>query len=228
MFIKRDAAHNWAAFAIGAGLGISLWALLAVRAPLPPQEQPVAEIVATETATPEQTPETTPTPEETFEPIEIVPLVPKVLYPIRPEIDEKVGTITLPSLDLSWAIYEGTKEKQLSKGVGHYVGSVLPGIQDNSILSGHRTTVFNRLGELNQGDQIFVQTSAGVFTYQVREFRIVARTDQNVIMPTETAVLTLTTCYPFNNIGVTTQAFIVTADLIDSVYSTALLEQAGD
>jgi sortase A len=93
---------------------------------------------------------------------------------------------------------------------------VLPGVEDNTILSGHRSTVFNRLGELKKNDLIYVKSKAGVFTYQVRGFRVVDRSDRTVIMPTETAVLTLTTCYPFNHIGITTDAFIVTADLIES------------
>jgi hypothetical protein len=37
-----------------------------------------------------------------------------------------------------------------------------------------------------------------------------------VIMPSDTGTLTLSTCYPFNNIGTTTDAYIVTAELIES------------
>jgi sortase A len=111
-------------------------------------------------------------------------------------------------------VYEGTTDAQLAKGVGHYVGSVLPGLEDNTILSGHRTTVFNRLGELNKGDEIYVKTSAGIFTYKVRSFWIVMRNNRDVIRPTWKGVLTLTTCYPFNSLVRTNKAFIVTADLV--------------
>jgi sortase A len=128
---------------------------------------------------------------------------------------QKIGTITLPSLKLSWPIYEGTEEAELSKGVGHYLQSVLPGLSDNSVLAGHRNTVFNRLGELEIGDQIFIKTAAGTFIYEVQNFRVVKRTDKSVIVPTEDATLTLTTCYPFNHIGITTEAFIVKAKLVE-------------
>jgi len=144
-------------------------------------------------------------------------LEPLALYPDHPKLGDNIGTITLPSLDLSWPIFEGTTEDQLTLGVGHFVGSVLPGVQDNSVLSGHRNTVFGRLGELAVEDEILVSTSAGVFTYQVREFRVVEKTDRGVIVPTETAVLTLTTCYPFVSLVATTQAFIVSSDLVNSV-----------
>ncbi len=204
---RRDAARVWAAFAIAAGFAIVLWALFVVRDQAPPQAPPVTPSTSSsaQTPSPSQSPAQSPTG------------VPE-LYPVRPQFGSRFGTITLPKLDLSWPIYEGTTAALLAKGVGHYVGSVLPGLQDNTVLSGHRTTVFNRLGELNKGDLAYVETSAGIFTYVVRSFRIVKRTDKTVIVPTETAVLTLTTCYPFDNIGATTDAFVVTADLVSSQF----------
>jgi sortase A len=146
---------------------------------------------------------------------EIAPevLTPRILYSVWPKQNSKVGIITFPSLDMSWPIFEGTDDEQLDRGVSHYSGSVLPGLQDNLVLAGHRNTVFNRLGELKVDDLINVKTSAGIFTYRVSNFRVVPRTDRTVIVPTSTAVLTLTTCHPFNKIGNTTDAFIVTAKL---------------
>ena len=141
-----------------------------------------------------------------------MPLPP--LYLTKPEVGDRIGSITFPTLDLSWTVYEGTTDAQLAKGVGHYVGSVLPRLEDNTILSGHRTTVFNRLGELNKGDEIYVKSSVGIFTYKVRSFWIVMRNNRDVIRPTWKGVLTLTTCYPFNSLVRTNKAFIVTADLV--------------
>jgi len=137
-------------------------------------------------------------------------------YDPYPDTGDQVGTVTLESLDLSWPIFEGTEEEQLSLGVGHYIGSVLPGIQDNSILSGHRSTVFARLGELKKGDRILVETNAGIFVYVINRFDVVDRADQTVIQPSVDPILTLTTCYPFGNIGNTTEAYIVTAELVSS------------
>jgi sortase A len=137
-------------------------------------------------------------------------------YDTYPEKGDKVGTITLESLDLSWPIFEGTQEAQLSQGVGHYIGSVLPGVIDNSILSGHQSTVFARLGELEKGDRILIETAAGIFVYVITTFEVVDRSDQTVIQPSDDATLTLTTCYPFGAIGNTTEAYIVTADLVSS------------
>jgi sortase A len=183
-----------------------------------PQQDPAVSLPTTQPENEQGSPATqTPSPTPT-DPLAEVPLEPEpqqvVTYAERPSLGDKIGTITLPTLDLSWPIFEGTTESQLSKGVGHFIGSVLPGVEDNSVLSGHRTTVFNRLGELSIGDLILVETSVGISSYQVARFRIVPRTDRTVIVPTPEAVLTLTTCYPFNHIGYTTDAFIVSANLI--------------
>jgi sortase A len=186
------------------GLSLAGWSYFEMR-PVPPTQEPWVEAEVYLPSAPMDSAEDH--SELVEEPID--------LYPIRPAIGDKIGTITLPSLDLSWPIYEGTDEEQLSQGVGHYRRSVLPGYRDNSVLSGHRTTVFGRLGELEQGDLIHVATSAGRFTYQVESFRIVPRTDRSVIVPTPTAILTLTTCHPFYSLTKTTDAFIVTAELID-------------
>lgn len=198
----------WAVFAIVSGLILIFLALFIVRQQHPPQVAPVIPPKVTVTSTPTATP--TPTPEPT-------PTEPPSLYRFQPKVGDKLGTITLKTLKESWAIYEGTTEAQLSKGVGHYVGSVLPGMDNKSVLSGHRTTVFNRLGELKKGDEIFVKTAAGVFTYKVRSFWIVPRTSKDVIRPSWTSVLTLTTCYPFDSLVRTNKAFVVTADLVSSV-----------
>jgi sortase A len=156
-----------------------------------------------------------PTPEPS--PTSIAPSMPTnfgaASYATRPKMGERIGTITLTNLKLSWPIYEGTNGSELHKGVGHYRSSVLPGENDNSVLSGHRATVFNRLGQLRIGQSILVRTRAGTFNYIITGTRIVKRTDKSVIVHTPHAVLTLTTCYPFNAVGTTTQAYIVSATL---------------
>lgn len=169
---------------------------------IPPHDREITSIEAPK-------PSALPTPIPTNEPTPI-------LYSVRPKYGSKIGTLTLPSLHESWTIHEGTNAEQLTRGVGHFRGSVLPGMVDNSVLSGHRTTVFNHLGRLRVGQLIYVKTSAGTFTYKIRKFRIVKKSDRTVIVRTKTAVLTLTTCYPFNHVGTTTRAFIVTSDLVGS------------
>lgn len=210
----RIGALNGPEITIAVGLGLVIFALVLVVSQQPSQDSPIS----LQASTP---PSASPKSESSFaatspESIAVTSSPPLVRYGAKPKLNEKIGTITFPTLEMSWPIFEGTEETQLVKGVGHYVKSVLPGIANNSVLSGHRTTVFNRLGELEVDDLILVKTRAGTFTYKVASFRVVDRDDRTVIVPTEDAVLTLTTCYPFNHIGATTDAFVVSAKLVEA------------
>ncbi|MBU3110998.1 class D sortase [Clostridium lacusfryxellense] len=138
----------------------------------------------------------------------------KPLYPVYPVDGDNIGSLTIPALKLKLPLIQGTGVNDLKKGVGHFTQSVLPGEKDNCVLSGHRDTVFSKMGNLKIGDQLIVQTSAGIFTYKVNGTRIVHKDDKTVIVPTKNAVLTLTTCYPFNFIGNAPDRYIVSADLI--------------
>jgi sortase A len=135
------------------------------------------------------------------------------LYPIPPKKGEMIGNLIIPKLDVTLPIYHGTDEDELERGVGHFAGSVLPGENDNSVLAGHRDTVFRRLGEVGVNDLLIVETSAGRFTYKVRKVRIVDQNDRTVIVPKPKATLTLSTCYPFDFVGSAPERYVLVADL---------------
>ncbi|GAM14755.1 class D sortase [Mesobacillus selenatarsenatis] len=139
------------------------------------------------------------------------------LYTERPQKGEMIGNLSIPKLSADLPIYHGTDEDELEKGVGHFAGSVLPGEKDNSVLSGHRDTVFRKLGEVGKGDLLVVSTGAGEFTYKVRKVRIVDADDRTVIVPKPRATLTVTTCYPFDFIGDAPERYILVADLIEAI-----------
>jgi sortase A len=140
----------------------------------------------------------------------------KELYPDRPEVGDNIGELYIPKLGAKLPIYHGTNEEELEKGVGHFSGSVLPGERDNSVLSGHRDTVFRKLGEVKKDDLLVVTTSAGEFTYKVKQVRIVDKDDRTVIVPKPRPTLTVSTCYPFDFIGASPERYILVAFLIDT------------
>ncbi len=140
--------------------------------------------------------------------------VPQVTYAVRPAEGDPVGTLLIPALGQTLPIVEGTGDAELKEGVGHYTGSVLPGEPDNCVLSAHRDTYFSDLEALGTGDQLIVETSAGTFTYEVSGIRIVDKDDRTVIVPTDHAVLTLSTCYPFNYVGSAPDRYIISADAV--------------
>ncbi|AZB44117.1 class D sortase [Bacillus sp. FJAT-42376] len=139
---------------------------------------------------------------------------PAPLYKKRPAAGEELGELFIPKLQASLPIYHGTDEDELEKGVGHFADSVLPGEKDNSVLSGHRDTVFRELGKVGVSDHLIVTTSAGRFTYKIRKVRIVDADDRTVIVPKPRATLTVSTCYPFNFIGSAPKRYVLIANLI--------------
>ena len=145
----------------------------------------------------------------------VTPPPDKVLYPVYPGSGDNIGSLTIPALKRILPLFQGTDDNQLKKGVGHFTQSVLPGEKDNCVISGHRDTVFRQLGDLKIGDQLILETSAGKFTYEVTGTRIVHADDKTIIVPTDHAVLTMTTCYPFYAIGNAPDRYIVSADLVN-------------
>jgi len=146
----------------------------------------------------------------------VLPVLGEPLYSVYPAEGDNIGSMTIPALELVLPIIEGTGVNELKKGVGHFIQSVLPGEEDNCVLSGHRETVFRHMGDLVIGDLLIVQTSAGIFKNEGSGTRIVHEDDKTVIVPTDHAVLTMTTCYPFNTPGYFPDRYIVTADLVIS------------
>lgn len=138
----------------------------------------------------------------------------KILYPSYPEEGDDIGNLSIPVLKQKLNIKQGTGADELRKGVGHFIQSVLPGESNNCVLSGHRDTVFEELDKLKIGDQLIVKTSAGTYTYEIKNIRIVDKDDKTIILPSDHAVLTLSTCYPFYVVDNAPNRYVLTADLV--------------
>lgn len=133
-----------------------------------------------------------------------------------PDHGETVGLLSIPKLEADLPIVEGTNEDDLEKGVGHYAGTAYPFQNDQIVLSGHRDTVFRRMGELEIGDILTVQMEYGERSYEIVDTKIVDADDRTIIVPTAPdEVLTVTTCYPFSFIGSAPDRYIITALPID-------------
>jgi sortase A len=116
-----------------------------------------------------------------------------------PKKGEPIGKIEIPNIGVDWIFVEDVEVEDLKKGPGHYPETPLPGRRGNAAIAGHRTTYgapFNRLDELQQGDEIRVSDALGTYVYRVTEKKIVRPTDLSVVAPTTDSRLTLTTCNP--------------------------------
>ncbi|MEI6603567.1 MAG: class D sortase [Clostridia bacterium] len=214
--IKKDKSNRFLLIPLGAcavGVGLILWAVLNY---LPPADytyntdQNAAYLLVTPAPSSKVTRKL---PKKAI----VAKPTPKVAtYSKHLKEGVTIGSIYIPAINHNLRIVQGTTDASLKLGVGHFKGSVLPGVKDNCVLSGHRDSVFAELGTLKKGDRLIVSTTTGKFTYTVRRMRIVEGDDRTVIVPTKHAELTLTTCYPFHYFGHAPQRYIVSADLKES------------
>ena len=129
---------------------------------------------------------------------------------------DPITKISIPAADLKpTVVVEGTGASALRAGAGHYPNTPLPGEEGNVAIAGHRTTYgkpFANLDHLKPGDEIFLETPVGKYTYKVsRDPFVVTPTDFSVIAQTPGKTLTLTTCHPK---GSARQRLIVKAELV--------------
>ena len=139
--------------------------------------------------------------------------IPKRVKKIEPpDFGDTVGLLTIPKIKAELAIVEGTDPNDLKKGVGHYKGSYFSGENGQIVLSGHRDTVFRRLGELKTGDIFEIQMENGKFKYELTETKIVDKDDRTIITLQNTKEeLIVITCYPFRFVGDAPERYIIYA-----------------
>ncbi|HKY67046.1 MAG TPA: class E sortase [Acidimicrobiales bacterium] len=119
--------------------------------------------------------------------------------PPPPTEGDAVARLRIPRIDVDKIVVEGVQVDDLKRGPGHYPDSPLPGQPGNAAIAGHRTTYgapFNRIDELEQGDEILVTTVQGSFRYEVQRQLIVGPDQVEVLDDFGDSRLTLTACHP--------------------------------
>ncbi|HEV7148674.1 MAG TPA: class E sortase [Pedococcus sp.] len=124
--------------------------------------------------------------------------------------------------DYARPLLEGTSHDILQQGIGHYIGTALPGAVGNFAIAGHRTTYgrpFHDIDTLVPGDLIVVETRASYSVYAVKRHVIVEPTAVDVLDPVPqhpgvrptAAWLTMTACHPKYSAA---QRYVVFAQLV--------------
>jgi hypothetical protein len=90
------------------------------------------------------------------------------------------------------------------------------------VIAGHRDSFFRPLRKIRVGDEVLVDTPQQRIRYRVTWVRVVSPRDLSVIEPTDDAVLTLITCYPFWVLGTAPDRFIVRAARVADPPAAAL------
>ncbi len=135
--------------------------------------------------------------------------------------------IYVPRFAPTWTrlIAQGTKWHPVLNeiGVGHYIGTAMPGYVGNFAVAAHRGGfggAFKQIHTLREGDRVYVKTGTHYFVYQYLQTKIVDPSDVSVIerIPPELAgaqkqgrYMTMTSCTP---IFVNTQRIVVWLELV--------------
>lgn len=109
--------------------------------------------------------------------------------------DGSIGTIQIPSLDISMKLWEGETNASMAKGLGHY--SSTSAWDGNVGVCGHNRGakyVIGSIKDLDIGDTITYTTIYGTRTYAVETVEIIDSTDWSYLQSTADNRVTLTTC----------------------------------
>jgi sortase A len=84
--------------------------------------------------------------------------------------DDAFALLRIPAFgdDYEVPVLSGTEPDALSRGVGHYRSTAMPGELGNFAVAGHRVTdgqPFARLLELDRGDEVIVETRTAIYSY---------------------------------------------------------------
>lgn len=128
----------------------------------------------------------------------------KRMYAHMLEVNEKIGTIDIPSIEQKLPIYAGTSENVLQIGAGHLENTSLPvgGENTHSVITAHRglpdKKLFTDLPKLKKGDIFFIENIQEVLAYQVDMIQIIEPTDFESLQIEEGKdYVTLLTCTPY-------------------------------
>lgn len=119
-------------------------------------------------------------------------------------LDEAIGHLEVPAIDLDLPVFEGDGEDVLQRGIGHIPNSSLPvgGDTTHSVLTAHRglptSTLFRNLDQVVVGDTFFVHTLGNTLAYRVVAIDIVLPSRFDVLrIQKGRDLVTLITCTPY-------------------------------
>lgn len=136
-------------------------------------------------------------------------------------VDDVIGYIDIPKINVYIPIYQGSSEEVLQKGVGHLENTSLPigGESTHTVLTGHRglpsAILFTDLDQLIQGDVFYLHVLDETLAYRINQIKVVepeVTEDLTIVKGKDYA--TLVTCTPY---GINTQRLLLRGERIPFV-----------
>lgn len=118
-----------------------------------------------------------------------------------PALNTRYGAIYSDRIGLAVPLYYGDDYKTLEKGVCQYPKSGLPGHGRPILISGHSSTFFAPLEQLELGDVVYIDTNYGSYSYKVDSIEITDSSDTTAYdLELDEEELIIYTCYPFGKL----------------------------
>lgn len=140
-----------------------------------------------------------------------VPRDPYAREPIR-----EIGTIEIPKIGLSHAMFHGVTLNNIDKGPSLWPGTATPGSVGNAVVAGHRVTrthPFRNIHQLVPGDRVIFTVQGRRSEYQVTGSEVVSPKALEIAAQTGEATATLFACHPP---GSARQRYVVHLELVRS------------
>lgn len=104
-----------------------------------------------------------------------------------------IGVLKIDKINFEGLVYEGTNQKILKKGVGHFEES--PVLSGNVCFAAHNYREYwAKLHTLEKGDIISYISYLGSKDYEVFNIKEIDETDWSLLGPTDNNIITLITC----------------------------------
>ena len=134
-----------------------------------------------------------------------------------PTFGTHYARISSARIGLSAPVFFGDSYDILRVGVGHNIGSSLPGFNGTILFAAHNFMHFLPLRDVELGDLVEIQTHYGTFVYEVVDISVRHANDENAFDLGQAAeeLLVMYTCYPFNISAITANRLFVTARKIE-------------
>lgn len=128
-------------------------------------------------------------------------------------INDVMGYIEIPKIDIYLPLFHGTSDKVLQKGVGHLDNTSIPigGLGTHAVLSGHRglpsAMLFTNLDQMAEGDLFYLHILNEILAYEVDQIKVVEPTDiGDLLIESDKDYVTLLTCTPY---GINSQRLLI-------------------
>lgn len=131
---------------------------------------------------------------------------------VYPSYGNMFGELIIEDCGIDANLFFGDGDVSLRNGVGVYGGSFIPGYGKTILVAGHNNTYFNGLKYAEKGQKVVIKTSYGNYEYEITETAVKKMDDASAYdLNADYENLIMYTCYPFDELGLTSQRYFVYA-----------------